>query len=183
MKHCRASYGSSRCVDVCIRRDAVNFHTQAEENNVTHELAIALTLEASADKLFRCYTDPKLLQKWFAPEPWSIRSVDIDPRAGGRMNFVMASPDGQEYPNSGIYLEVVPNRKIVTTDAVTPDFRPSGPFMIAEVTFEELGNGTTRYRAVARHWTEEARNQHEQMGFEAGWTQTARQLEALARTI
>lgn len=150
---------------------------------MTHELAIELTLDAPADKLFRCYTDPKLLQKWFAPEPWTIRSVDIDPRAGGRMSFVMASPEGQEYPNSGIYLEVVPNRKIVTTDAVTPDFRPSGPFMIAEVTFEDLGNGKTRYRAVARHWNEQTLKQHQEMGFEPGWTQTARQLEALAKKM
>lgn len=36
---------------------------------MTHELAIELTLDAPADKLFRCYTDPKLLQQWFAPEP------------------------------------------------------------------------------------------------------------------
>jgi uncharacterized protein YndB with AHSA1/START domain len=150
---------------------------------MTHELAIELTLAAPADKLFRCYTDPTLLQKWFAPAPWTIKSVDIDPRAGGRMSFVMASPEGQEYPNAGIYLEVVPNRKIVTTDAVTPEFKPSGPFMIAEVTFDDLGNGKTRYRAVARHWSEKARKQHEEMGFESGWTQTARQLEALAQTI
>ena len=99
------------------------------------------------------------------------------------MNFVMASPEGQEYPNSGIYIEVVPNKKIVTTDAVTPDFRPSGPFMIAEITFEDLGNGKTHFRAVARHWNEETMKQHQEMGFEPGWTQTARQLEALAKTL
>jgi Uncharacterized conserved protein len=95
----------------------------------------------------------------------------------------MASPEGQEYPNTGIYLEVVPNRKIVTTDAVTPDFRPAGPFMIAEITFDDLGSGKTRYRAVARHWNEETLKRHREMGFEAGWTKTARQLEALAKTI
>jgi uncharacterized protein YndB with AHSA1/START domain len=99
------------------------------------------------------------------------------------MAFVMASPEGQEFPNAGVYLDIVPNRRIVTTDAVTPDFQPSGPFMIAEITFEDLGNGKTKYRAVARHWTEEAKQQHEEMGFEPGWTQTARQLEALAKTL
>jgi uncharacterized protein YndB with AHSA1/START domain len=39
---------------------------------MTHELATELTLDATADKLFRCYTDPKLLKKWFAPEPWTL---------------------------------------------------------------------------------------------------------------
>jgi len=150
---------------------------------MAHELSIELELDAPAEKLFRCYSDPTLLQQWFAPKPWTIKSVDNDFRPGGRMSFVMASPEGQEYPNAGIYLEIVPKKKIVTTDAVTPDFKPSGPFMIAEVTFEDLGNGKTKYRAVARHWTEEAKTQHEQMGFEPGWTQTARQMEALAKTL
>ncbi len=150
---------------------------------MSHELSIELTLDAPADKLYRCYTDPKLLQQWFAPKPWTIKSVDIDVRAGGRFNFVMASPEGQEFPNSGIYLAVEPNKKLVTTDAVTPDFRTAGPFMVAEVTFEDLGNGKTKYRAVARHWSEETKKQHAEMGFEPGWTQTAHQLEALAKTI
>jgi uncharacterized protein YndB with AHSA1/START domain len=148
-----------------------------------HELSIELELDAPAEKLFRCYADANLLKQWFAPRPWSIKSTDLDFRPGGRMTFVMASPEGEEYPQSGIYLEIVPNKKIVTTDAVTPDFEPSGPFMIAEITFEDLGGGKTRYRAVARHWTEEAKKQHEEMGFEPGWTQTARQLEDLARTL
>ena len=78
----------------------------------------------------------------------------------------------------------MPNKKIVTTDAITPDtFEPAGPFMVAEITFEDLGNGKTKYRAVARHWTEETKTQHEQMGFREGWGQTARQLEALAQTL
>lgn len=150
---------------------------------MAHDLSIELILDAPAEKLYRCYTDPKLLQQWFAPKPWTIKSVDIDVRPGGRFNFVMASPDGQEYLNSGIFLAVEPNKKLVTTDAVTPDFKPSGPFMIAEVTFEDMGAGKTRYRAVARHWSEEAQKQHAEMGFEPGWTQTARQMEALAKTI
>ena len=49
--------------------------------------------------------------------------------------------------------------------------------------FEDLGNGKTKYRAVARHWSEETMRQHQEMGFEPGWTQTARQLEELAQTI
>lgn len=151
---------------------------------MSHELKIELELDAPADKLYRCYTDPKLLQQWFAPKPWTIKSVDTDVRPGGRFNFVMASPEGQEFPNKGLFLAVEPNKRLVTTDAITPDdFQPSGPFMVAEITFEDLGNGKTKYRAVARHWSEETKKQHEEMGFEPGWTQTARQLEALAKTI
>jgi uncharacterized protein YndB with AHSA1/START domain len=151
---------------------------------MSHDLSIELELDAPAEKLFRCYTDPKLLKQWFAPKPWKITEVDTEIRAGGRFNFTMQSPEGQDYPNNGLVLAVEPNKRLVTTDAITPgDFKPSGPFMVAEITFEDLGNGKTKYRAVARHWTEEAKKQHEEMGFEPGWTQTARQLEELAKTI
>jgi uncharacterized protein YndB with AHSA1/START domain len=149
-----------------------------------YELVLDLTLDAPADKLYRCYTDPKLLQQWFAPKPWTIKSVDTDIRPGGRFNFVMASPEGQEFPNSGIVLAAEPNKRLVTTDAINPTtYEPAGPFMVAEVTFQDLGNGKTKYRAVARHWNEETQKQHEQMGFHEGWGQTARQLEALAKTL
>lgn len=149
-----------------------------------HELSIELILDAPKEKLYRCYTDPKLLQQWFAPKPWTIKSVDTDVRAGGKFNFVMASPEGEEYPNTGIFLAVEPNKRLVTTDAVKPGtFEPSGPFMVADVTFEDAGDGKTKYRAVARHWSAESKEQHAQMGFVEGWTQTARQLEALAKTI
>jgi uncharacterized protein YndB with AHSA1/START domain len=113
-----------------------------------------------------------------------IKSVDTDVRPGGRFNFVMASPEGEVFPQAGIVLAAEPNKRLVTTDAITPGtFKPAGPFMVAEITFEDLGAGKTKYRAVARHWSEETKKQHEQMGFEPGWTQTARQLEALAKTI
>jgi uncharacterized protein YndB with AHSA1/START domain len=149
-----------------------------------YELVLDLTLDAPAEKLYRCYADPKLLQQWFAPKPWTIKSVDTDIRPGGRFNFVMASPEGQDYPNVGLVLAAEPNKRIVTTDAITPGaFEPAGPFMVAEVTFEDLGDGKTRYCAIARHWNEETLKQHEQMGFHEGWGQTARQLEELAKTL
>lgn len=150
----------------------------------TNDLVLELTLDALREKLFRCWTDPNLLRQWFAPKPWTITQVDIDPRAGGRSAFTMRSPEGQDYPNEGVYLEVVPNEKIVTTDAFTAGWKPAGkPFMAAEVTFADLGNGKTRYRAVARHWNEEAKQQHEAMGFHEGWKQCALQLEQLAKTL
>jgi uncharacterized protein YndB with AHSA1/START domain len=149
-----------------------------------HELVLELTLDAPRDKLFRCWTEPALLQKWFAPKPWTIAKVDHGLRPGGRANIVMRSPEGQDYPNEGVFLEIAPNRKIVTTDAFTEGWKPAGkPFMVAEVTFDDAGDGKTRYRAVARHWTEEAKQQHEAMGFHEGWKQCALQLEELARTL
>jgi len=149
-----------------------------------HELKIDLVLDAPREKLFQCWTDPALLKQWFAPKPWSISVAEIDVRPGGVSNIVMRSPEGDEYPNSGLFLEVVKNEKLVMTDGLTAGYRPAGkPFMVAEVLFQDAGAGKTRYIARAMHWTAESREEHEKMGFFEGWTATARQLEELAKTL
>lgn len=151
---------------------------------MAHELVLELTLDAPRDKVFRCWSEPALLQQWFAPKPWIITEVNHEFRPGGRSDIVMQSPEGERYPNYGVFLDIVPNQKIVMTDAFTQGWIPQGrPFMVAEVTFEDAGAGKTKYRAVARHWNEEAKKEHEAMGFHPGWTQCAMQLQELAQRI
>ena len=82
-------------------------------------------------------------------------------------------------------MEVIPNRKLVFTDAFTGNWVPKegAPFFVGELTFEDAGPGKTKYTARALHWTAESKAQHEQMGFVPGWTQCAKQLEELAQTL
>src|SRR5690606_25602334 len=121
-----------------------------------HELVLDLILDAPREKLWRCWTDMSLLKQWFAPRPWTIAKVDIDFRPGGSSVVVMRDPDGNEYPNPGLVLEVVPNEKLVFTDAYTSAWVPSQkPFMTAIVTLEDAGFGKARYIARARDWTAE----------------------------
>jgi uncharacterized protein YndB with AHSA1/START domain len=146
-------------------------------------LVLDRPLDAPRAALWRCWAEPALLTRWFAPAPWSTASAEIDLRPGGASLVVMRSPEGEEFPNRGVYLAVEPGRRLVFTDAFTEAWLPSEkPFFVAEVTFEDEGSGT-RYRAVARHWTAEAREEHEKMGFHEGWSAAADQLEALARTL
>ena len=149
-----------------------------------HEMSLTRLLDAPADKLFRCWTTPELLRQWFAPLPYTTPIAEVELRVGGRSNIVMRSPDGQDIPCPGSYLEIVPGRKLVFTDAFTGDWNPGegAPFMVAVVTFEPEG-GKTRYTATVRHWTEADREKHQQMGFHQGWGQCADQLEALAQRI
>ena len=154
-------------------------------NPVQHPNDLVLTrlIPAPADKLFRCWTDTELLKQWFVPKPWTIARAEVDLRPGGGSLIVMCDPDGKEYPNAGVYLEVVPNRRLVFTDAYTAGWVPSAkPFFTAIVTFEPEG-AQTRYTAIARHWTQEARQQHEAMGFHTGWGICADQMAALAATL
>lgn len=149
-----------------------------------HELALDLLIDAPPEKVWRCWTEPELMKQWFCPKPWTTPVIEADVRPGGASLVVMRSPEGQEIPNPGQYLEVIPNRKLVFTDAFTGDWVPKdgAPFFTAVLTFENEG-GKTRYVAKARHWTAEAKAQHEAMGFIQGWTICAKQLEDVAKAL
>ena len=144
------------------------------------DLILTRIINAPREKVYEAWTNPELLKKWFVPAPWTIASVDSDIRPGGSSVIVMRSPDGTEFPNRGVYLEVVKNEKLVFTDAFTKAWEPSEkPFMTGIATFEDLGGGQTKYTATARHWTIADLEAHEKMGFHQGWAICAEQLAAL----
>ncbi len=149
----------------------------------TFELSLTRLIDAPRAALYRCWTEPELIKQWFTPRPWTTPSVEMDVRAGGASKMIFRGPEGQEFPNNGVYLEVVPNEKLVFTDAYSEAWVPSAkPFMTGTITFTDEG-GKTRYNAVVRHWTAEDKASHEQMGFHEGWGKATDQLEALARTL
>lgn len=149
-----------------------------------HELVLARIIDAPRANIFRAWTDPEVLKRWFTPAPWTTSRAELDVRPGGSSLVVMKDPDGNEYPNKGVYLEVVENEKIVLTDAYTEAWVPSSkPFFTLVLTLEDEGDGKTRYIARARHWTAEDREAHEKMGFHEGWGQCAEQLEAVAAKL
>ncbi|WP_236950362.1 SRPBCC family protein [Mycobacterium sp. MS1601] len=121
--------------------------------------------------------------QWFTPAPWSTVKVEVDVRPGGKMHTVMASPEGDEYPSTGCYLEVVEGRRLIWTSALGPGYRPvpvpDGEFhMTAVIDIVPEGDGT-RYTAIALHDNAAARKQHEAMGFHEGWGAALDQLVAL----
>ncbi|MHB8527919.1 MAG: SRPBCC family protein [Caulobacteraceae bacterium] len=147
------------------------------------ELVLTRLIDAPREKLYRAWTEPELLRQWFAPLPYTTPQAELDVRPGGANLIVMSGPDGVELPNRWVCLEVVPNRRLVFTDAYTEAWAPSEkPFMTVILTFEEE-DGKTRYTARVRHWTAADREAHEKMGFHQGWGQCADQLAALVARI
>lgn len=148
------------------------------------ELVLTRLIDAPRETLWRCWTEPHLMLQWFTPAPWKTTHVETDVRPGGSSYIVMQGPDGTETPNRGVYLEVVKNERLVFTDAYTSAWEPSeNPFFTCILTFEDAGNGQTRYTARALHWTKENREAHEKMGFHEGWGIAADQMTALAKTL
>lgn len=147
------------------------------------DLFLTRVINASPERLFQAWTDPRTMEKWFCPKPWRVSVISSDLRPGGASVMTMHGPEGQEFPNNGVYLDVVPNRRIVFTDAFTTAWEPSDKaFMVAEVTFEDIGGGKTRYSAHVRHWSVEDREAHEKMGFHEGWAKATEQLVELVES-
>lgn len=154
-----------------------------ETKTLDRELVLTALIDAPRETVFRAWTEPQLLKQWFAPLPWTTPHAEMDVRPGGATLMIMRGPDGNEFPNPGVILDVVKNERLVFTDAFTKAWEPSGKaFMTAILTFENEG-GKTRYTARCLHWTAEDRKAHEEMGFHQGWSQCTEQLAALVAKI
>lgn len=147
------------------------------------ELTLGRLLAAPPAALWRCWTEAELLRQWFCPKPWFVASAVIDVRPGGTSHVEMRGPDGEQNTHRGVYLEVVPQRKLVFTDAFVSAWEPSErPFISATILFEPEGTGT-RYTCRVGHWSVTERENHEKMGFHTGWGIVSDQLEAVAQGL
>jgi uncharacterized protein YndB with AHSA1/START domain len=132
---------------------------------------------AAPATVFRAWTDPDIVMKWFGPRPNSLHSASIDLRQGGAWRFLESMDDENAVGFEGEYLEVEPNRRLVFSwSKVIP--RTSGdsdaaPASTVEVTFSAEGTGT-RVRLVhsAIHSDEMRR------GFAGGWERGFNNLSA-----
>jgi uncharacterized protein YndB with AHSA1/START domain len=151
-------------------------------HNPATDLVLERVVDVPPELVYEAWTTPEHIVHWFTPAPWKTVACELDLRPGGKFNSVMLSPEGQQFPNFGCVLEVVPNRKLVFTDTLTEGYRPSAnPFMTATVEIIPEGAGT-RYRATAVHKDEETRKKHEDMGFHEGWGAALDQLVEYAKT-
>lgn len=141
------------------------------------ELSVTRYIDASPQAVWSVMTGR--LPEWWCPLPWRAELNAVDWHAGGRFETSMYGPEGEQITNRGLFLEVVPNQRLVFTDAINGEFEPQQPFMIGIMEINAEADGT-RYTASARHWSREAMQQHEQMGFTEGWSAVAAQLAALA---
>ena len=158
------------------------------------DLLLERIVDVPREKIWAAWTTPTLLMPWFCPLPWKTIDCVIDLRAGGIFRTVMQSPEGQQFPNNGCYLEIIPNKKLVWTNTLEPGFRPvkqavANPdhpceefMMTATILLETVTSGT-KYSAMVMHATKEACAQHAQMGFEAGWGIALDQMVAMIKNV
>jgi uncharacterized protein YndB with AHSA1/START domain len=141
------------------------------------ELVVSALINVPREAVYAAWT--RRLPEWWGPHGMTTPVCEMDLRPGGAFRTVMRAPDGAEYPTRGIFLEVVPNERIVFTDAFDAGWLPHpDAFFTGIMTFEALPTGRTRYTARALHWTVANREKHEKMGFHQGWGESLDRLVA-----
>lgn len=157
----------------------------ASENKINRNLDLVFERKISQpiDKIWKGWTHPETLMKWFCPRPWKVTECRIDLKSGGEFYTLFEGPKGEKMANHGCYLEVIENKKLVWTNMMTANFRPADisavgfPFVVT-LTLSKIEAGTL-YRAVVAHADEAGRKKHEKMGFQEGWGKAFNQLVAL----
>src|SRR5688572_2763598 len=94
------------------------------------EIVITREFAAPRQLVWDVWTKPEHIEKWFGPKGFNTRVDEQDFKVGGRSNYVMIVPDGAEYPATGVFKEIVPIEKIVSsTDGFSEDFVAEHPEM------------------------------------------------------
>lgn len=155
------------------------------------DLKIERVVDVPVELVWRAWTEPELIKQWLCPRPWGVAKVDIDLRPGGIFNTVMLSPEGKEFPNEGCILEVIPQKRLVWTDALCEDFRPAtkgyaskGMGFSFTAVIELIPEGQkTRYIARGLHASPESAKSHAEMGFNDGWGTALDQLVEMCQKM
>lgn len=146
------------------------------------DLELDRLIRAPRADLWRAWTEPAGLERWWVPAPAVARVDRLDVRPGGAFVTSM-SDDGRAFlPHTdSVFLVVEPRERLVFTNAVTGAWRPAAPApvaMTAEITFTDHPEGTD-YRVVVRHGDPADRDRHEELGFFDGWGSVTDGLAAL----
>lgn len=135
-------------------------------------LVIERTFTASPERVFRAWTDPEQLVKWWGPEGFTTPEHRLDVRPGGAWRTTMVSPAGERHTVSGVYREIAPPRRLVMTWAWDQEDGSRGHETVIEIDFEPAGE-STRMRFVQSVFdTAEQREMHNQ-----GWMSSFNDLE------
>ncbi len=147
-------------------------------------LEIERPMTAPRAAIWRAWTDPKLLELWWCPKPWTTEVVAFDMRPGGAFHALMRAPEGEtgESDMPGCFLDIVPAERVVFTTALGPGWAPQRPWLAitAVITMTDAPDGGTLYRARCLHESVEDTERHAAMGFAEGWGVCLAQLDALA---
>jgi uncharacterized protein YndB with AHSA1/START domain len=141
------------------------------------ELELDRLIQAPRERVFEAWTKPEQMSQWFAPKPFELVVDEMDFRPGGRFRMAMRGPNGEDFPFTGTYREIVPPERLSWTGEFS-----SGPAdqISTVVTFESQG-GATRVHVRQTFHVMTPEIEQATKGAQQGWTMTLDQLEAFCR--
>ena len=145
----------------------------AAAKSAERELVITRVFDAPPRLVFKAWTEPERLMRWWGPQGFTMPACEMDVRPGGAFRFRMRGPDGTDHRLQGVYREIVePERLVCTWTWVDAEGKP-GHETLLTVHFAEQGGKTklTLHQAIFESVT--ARDGHQD-----GWTSSLDRLAA-----
>ena len=151
-----------------------------------NEILITRTLNAPRHLVYRAWTTPELVKKWWPGRRGEMTVVDMDFRVGGAWRYVMLAHGDFELAFHGTYREIVPNERIVHTEVMeTPDAAPDSEegAVVNTVTFKDADGGATLVSIRTDAGSREVRDMIAQSGMEGGVREQFEIIEELAAAL
>jgi uncharacterized protein YndB with AHSA1/START domain len=155
--------------------------TSIERDLDNRTLTIRRRFDAPRSRVWRAYTEPELLDQWWAPKPWKTETVRMDFRVGGHWLYTMNGPEGEQHFCRMDFLEIEPGRRFLTDDVFADESGATNaemPQQQFDTVFSEEGE-TTLVTVVSRYPSVEDLKKVIEMGIEQGVTMAQDQLAEL----
>ena len=147
------------------------------------QILITREFDAPPRLVFRAWTTPELLRRWWHAKRGEVTVAEIDLRVGGRWRSAMVTEDGVEVAFHGEFREIVPDERIVSTEVYegVPDAEAGA--VVNTITFEDVGGGRTLLMNLVQAPTREVRDAIIASGMEAGLQDALDLLEEVAVSL
>ena len=146
------------------------------------QIHISRDFAAPKDLVYRAVTEPELVKRWWNAKRGEVTTCEIDLREGGKWRYVMETPDGFEVAFHGEFREIVPNERVVTTEAFEGAPDPDNNATVNTMTLTEIA-GVTTISVLIDCPNEFVRNAIVEAGMEAGLQDAYDLLEEVAISL
>jgi uncharacterized protein YndB with AHSA1/START domain len=156
--------------------------TAVRKDPQTLTLTLEAEFETSAERVWQLWADPRQLERWWGPPTYPATFTRYDLAPGGRAEYHMTGPEGDQPRGYWEVLEAEPPRRLAFRDGFANDDgtpNPDMPTSVAQVRIEELGAGRTRMSIESTFSSTEAMERVLAMGMEEGLTQAVGQIDAI----
>jgi uncharacterized protein YndB with AHSA1/START domain len=146
------------------------------------QILITREFDAPRHLVYRAWTTPELVKRWWSGHQGEMAIAEIDLRVGGRWRYVMVADGGHEVAFHGEYREIVPNQRIVNTEVYEMPGAPEGEGALNIVTFTEV-DGRTTLTLLVQAASKQDRDAIVNSGMEVGMQQQMDLLEQIAISL